>query len=82
MVAGRPVEPYEQGRMIPSDLVLRRLAGLYGVPVEALYDPADPTDPVTLYSAGLEALAAAAPPLSPGTRAELGALVRLARDAA
>jgi transcriptional regulator with XRE-family HTH domain len=67
---------YESGRIAPTISMLTALANAYGCPVTDLFDPADPDDAVTRFTAELKALVDRAPPFTPAQQANLRALSR------
>jgi transcriptional regulator with XRE-family HTH domain len=72
------IRRYETEDTVPTLDTLEDLAELYGVPVTQLYNPDDPTDPVTALEARLDAIVATAPPLSEDTKRQIQILLGLA----
>ena len=77
--AGRTVATvtaYEQGGVTPTVAILGRLATIYSVGVETLFDADDPADAVTAFAAEITRLVDTAPPLSAAARSNLRTLLR------
>ena len=67
---------YEAGRALPSEIVLARLATLFNVEVNQLYDPCDRDDPIMRKRFDFDALTANAPLLTPEQRDRLAAIAK------
>jgi transcriptional regulator with XRE-family HTH domain len=67
---------YEAGLGLPSEIGLARLATALNVNVHALYDPADPDDPITAKRADFDALVADAPRLTADQSDRLAAIAQ------
>jgi len=66
----------DNGTVLPSVAALDKLAGIYGVEPESLYEKGNPTDPVVAFAAEISALVDLIPPLSAGKQARLRVLLR------
>jgi putative transcriptional regulator len=70
------VARYETGRINPTVLVLGDIARVLDVSVDDLFDPNDPTDPVTAFAAEIGAMVEAAPPFTDEQKSRLRVLLR------